>query len=89
VALQGAGRPEATSLLATVSYAGFLLGPVYVGLCSEAAGLRGSMLAVAGLCAAMLALTPVLLRIRQRLIGSSPTGDDPQSTRNPQADRHV
>ncbi|MEC5180227.1 MFS transporter [Arthrobacter sp. CG_A4] len=82
-------RGRATSLLATVSYAGFLLGPVYVGLWSEAAGLRGSMLAVAGLCAALLVLTPVLLRSCQRLIGSSPTGEDPQSTRNPQEDRHV
>ncbi|WP_458113563.1 MFS transporter [Arthrobacter sp. R1-13] len=60
-------RGRATSLLATVSYLGFLLGPVYVGLWSEAAGLRGAMLAVAGLCAALLALTPVLLPICQRL----------------------
>lgn len=60
-------RGRATSLLATVSYLGFLLGPVYVGLWSEAAGLRGAMLAVAGLCAALLVLTPVLLPICQRL----------------------
>lgn len=71
---------RATSLLATVSYLGFLLGPVYVGLWSEAAGLRGSMLAVAGLCAALLALTPVVVRICQRLIDSSPTRDDPRFT---------
>jgi len=82
-------RGRATSLLATVSYLGFLLGPVYVGLWSEAAGLRGSMLAVAGLCTALLALTPVLLRICQRLIDSSPTRDDLQVIRNPQEDRHV
>jgi MFS family permease len=80
---------RATSLLATVSYLGFLLGPVYVGLWSETAGLRGSMLAVAGLCAALLALTPVLLRICQRLIDSSPTRDNPEFIRNPQEDRHV
>lgn len=60
-------RGRATSLLATVSYLGFLLGPVYVGLGSEAAGLRGAMLAVAGLCAALLVLTPVLLPICQHL----------------------
>jgi MFS family permease len=80
---------RATSLLATVSYLGFLLGPVYVGLWSETTGLRGSMLAVAGLCAALLALTPVLLRIRQRLIDSCPTGDDRHFIRNPQEDPHV
>lgn len=80
---------RATSLLATVSYLGFLLGPVYVGLWSEATGLRGSMLAVAGLCAALLALTPVLVRICQRLIGSSLSRDDLQFIRNPQEDRHV
>ena len=61
-------RGRATSLLATVSYLGFLLGPVYVGLWSEAAGLRGSMLAVAGLCVALLALILVLLPICQRLL---------------------
>jgi MFS family permease len=82
-------RGRATSLLTTVSYTGFLLGPVYVGVWSETAGLRGAMLAVAGLCAVMVALTPVLLRICQRLIGSSPTGDDPQSIRNALEDRHV
>ncbi len=64
-------RGRATSLLATVSYLGFLLGPAYVGLWSEAAGLRGAMLAVAGLCAALLALTPVLLPIFQRLSAST------------------
>lgn len=59
-------RGRATSLLATVSYLGFLLGPVYVGLWSEAAGLRGSMMAVAGLCAVLLALILILLPICQR-----------------------
>ena len=57
-----ATRGRATSLLATVSYLGFLLGPVYVGLWSEAAGLRGAMLAVAALGGLLLALAPVLLR---------------------------
>ena len=82
-------RGRATSLLATVSYLGFLLGPVYVGLWSEAAGLRGSMLAVAGLCVALLALTPVLLRTCQRHIGSSPMRDDLQFIPNTQEDRHA
>lgn len=82
-------RGRATSLLATVSYLGFLLGPVYVGLWSDTAGLRGSMLAVAGLCAALLTLTPILLRILKRIIDSSPTRDDLQFIQNPQEDRHV
>ena len=69
-------RGRATSLLATVSYLGFLLGPIYVGLWSEAAGLRGSMLAVAGLCAVLLALTPVLLPICRRLSLSSSSVDE-------------
>lgn len=81
-------RGRATSLLATVSYLGFLLGPVYVGLWSEAAGLRGAMMAVAGLCAALLVLSPVLLRIRQRHIGTPPR-DDLQVIQHPHADRLV
>ncbi len=67
-----ATRGRATSLLTTISYLGFLLGPVYVGLWSEAAGLRAAMAAIAALCAVLLALTPVLLRIRQNLIYSAP-----------------
>lgn len=59
-----AARGRATSLLATVSYLGFLLGPVYVGLWSEAAGLRGAMFAVAAVGGVLLVLAPVLLRRR-------------------------
>ncbi|WAP50609.1 MFS transporter [Arthrobacter sp. ATA002] len=57
-----ATRGRATSLLATVSYLGFLLGPVYVGLWSESAGLRGAMIAVAALGALIFFLAPPLLR---------------------------
>jgi MFS family permease len=57
-----AAQGRATSWLAAVSYLGFLLGPVYVGLWSEAAGLRGAMIAVAALGALLLTLAPVLLR---------------------------
>ena len=57
-----AAQGRATSLLATVSYLGFLLGPVYVGLWSEAAGLRGAMIAVAALGTLLFFLAPVLLR---------------------------
>jgi MFS family permease len=56
-------RGRATSVVTTVSYLGFLLGPVYVGLCSEAAGLRGAMMAVAALAVALVVCTPILLRL--------------------------
>jgi MFS family permease len=53
-------RGRATSLVTTVSYLGFLLGPVYVGLWADGAGLRGAMVAVGGLAAWLFVLTPVL-----------------------------
>ncbi|MFB9317494.1 MFS transporter [Cryptosporangium minutisporangium] len=56
-------RGRATSILTTVSYLGFLLGPVYVGLWADAVGLRGAMIAVAVLGAALFVLAPVLLRV--------------------------
>jgi len=46
-----------------VSYLGFLLGPVYVGLLADATGLRGAMAAVAALAVALFILTPALLRL--------------------------
>jgi MFS family permease len=56
-------RGRATSLVTTVSYLGFLLGPVYVGLWADAAGLRGAMVAVAALGVGLFVLTPALLRL--------------------------
>ncbi|MEU9843723.1 MFS transporter [Actinomadura sp. NPDC048032] len=56
-------RGRATSVVTTVSYLGFLAGPVYVGLWAEAVGLRGAMVAVAALAVVLFALTPVLLRL--------------------------
>ncbi|GAA0344198.1 MFS transporter [Actinoallomurus spadix] len=56
-------RGRATSIVGTVSYMGFLLGPVYVGLWADATGLRGAMVAVAALAAALTALTAPLLRL--------------------------
>ena len=56
-------RGRATSIVTTVSYLGFLLGPVYVGLLADATGLRGAMAAVAALAAALFILTPALLRL--------------------------
>ncbi|MEV3924843.1 MFS transporter [Actinomadura coerulea] len=55
-------RGRATSVVTTVSYLGFLAGPVYVGLWADAVGLRGAMVAVAALAVVLLVLTPVLLR---------------------------
>jgi MFS family permease len=56
-------RGRATSVVTTVSYLGFLTGPVYVGLWADAVGLRGAMVAVAALAVALFALTPALLRL--------------------------
>jgi predicted MFS family arabinose efflux permease len=61
--VEEAYRGRATSIVGTVSYLGFLLGPVYVGLWADATGLRGAMVAVAALAAALFALTPPLLRL--------------------------
>jgi predicted MFS family arabinose efflux permease len=56
-------RGRATSIVTVVSYLGFLLGPVYVGLWAAATGLRGAMIAVAALGAALAALTLPLLSL--------------------------
>jgi predicted MFS family arabinose efflux permease len=56
-------RGRATSVVTTVSYLGFLLGPVYVGLWADAVGLRGAMLAVAALAVGLFVLAPALLRL--------------------------
>lgn len=62
-------RGRATSVVTTVAYLGFLLGPVYVGLWADGVGLRGAMLAVAGVGLLLLLLTPTLLRLAQRAPG--------------------
>jgi MFS family permease len=56
-------RGRATSTVTTVSYLGFLLGPVYVGMLADATGMRGAMVAVAALGVALFVLTPVLFRL--------------------------
>ena len=56
-------RGRATALVTTVSYLGFLLGPVYFGLWSQATDLRGAMLAVAAIGVALSALSMPLLRL--------------------------
>jgi MFS family permease len=72
-------RGRATSIVTTVSYLGFVLGPVYVGVWADAAGLRGAMLAVAALALVLVALAPPLLRISGL--------DEPTPTRGPAATR--
>jgi MFS family permease len=64
-------RGRATSIVTTVSYLGFLVGPVYVGAWADAVGLRGAMVAVAALAVILLILTPALLRLSGLLIGPS------------------
>jgi MFS family permease len=54
-------RGTATSVVTTVSYLGFLAGPVYVGRWAEAVGLSGAMLAVAALAAGLAVLAAATL----------------------------
>jgi MFS family permease len=63
-------RGRATSVVSTVSYLGFLLGPVYVGAVADAAGLRGAMIAVAALAAALFVLAPLLFRLSGFTVGA-------------------
>jgi predicted MFS family arabinose efflux permease len=56
-------RGRATSLLTTVSYLGFLLGPVYVGFWAGTMGLRAAMLAIAGLGITLFLIAAPLLRL--------------------------
>jgi predicted MFS family arabinose efflux permease len=65
-------RGRATSIVTTVSYLGFLVGPVYVGLMAGATGLRGAMVAVAGLAITLFVLTPTLLRLSRLSLSRSP-----------------
>ena len=60
--VEPARRGRATSLVTSISYLGFLLGPVYVGQWADATGLRGAMLAVAALAAALVLSARTLLR---------------------------
>ena len=72
-------RGRATSIVTVVSYLGFLLGPVYVGLWSAAAGLRGAMVAVAALGLALAALTvPLLALSRYAVTPGARAGDRPR-----------
>ncbi|MFG1927858.1 MFS transporter [Cryptosporangium sp. NPDC048952] len=67
-------RGRATSIVTVVSYLGFLLGPVYVGLWASATSLRGAMIAIAALGVALAALTLPLLTLSRYTI-TSPTAE--------------
>jgi MFS family permease len=56
-------RGRAVSVVTTVSYLGFLAGPVYVGLWAGTVGLRAAMVAVMALAVCLVVLTPALLRL--------------------------
>ena len=55
-------RASAISIVATIAYAGFLAGPVYVGLFADVGGLPTAMIAVAALATLLAAATPLILR---------------------------
>lgn len=61
-----AQRGRATSAMTAISYIGFILGPVYVGLLSTFTGMRGSMVGVATLAVIFAVLAPLLLARRNR-----------------------
>jgi MFS family permease len=61
-AVPDARRGTATSVVTTVSYLGFIAGPVYVGMWAGAIGLPGAMLAVAALAVGLAFLAGAALR---------------------------
>lgn len=68
-------RARATSTITIIAYTGFLAGPAYVALTSDAFGLRGAMIAVAALTAVMAVLTPLVLRRRRDLATLTPDAE--------------
>ena len=64
-------RGAATSVVTSVAYLGFLVGPAYVGAWAAATGLPGAMLAVAGLAAGLALLAGPGLRATRRGARSS------------------
>jgi MFS family permease len=85
--LRESHRGRGTSLVSTVSYVGFLLGPVYVGLWSSLAGLRVAMLAVGALPLLIVALVhPVLRTLADRTATTAPASAE--ALRSPPRRRH-
>lgn len=62
-------RGRATSIVTTAAYLGFILGPVYVGLWSEAVGLRGAFAAIAVLGLVLALVANPLLRASGFVLG--------------------
>jgi len=71
-------RGTATSVVTSVSYLGFLAGPVYVGTWAGAVGLPGAMLAVAALAAALALVVAPVLRAIAPPAGSLTCGRPPE-----------
>jgi MFS family permease len=61
--------------VATTSYLGFVLGPVYMGLLADVVGLRGAMVGVAVLVGAFALLAPAVTRDRPPAAGDAPGAD--------------
>jgi MFS family permease len=80
-----ASRGRATSIVTVVSYLGFLLGPVYVGLWASTTGLRGAMLAVGALGVALTVLTLPLLALSRYAVTPPPAAHHAAEARIPTA----
>ena len=76
---------RASPIVTVVSYLGFLLGPVYVGLWASATGLRGVMIAVAALGLALAALTLPLLALSRYAVTPRPAANHAGETGVPSA----
>ncbi len=61
--------------MATTSYLGFVLGPVYMGLLADVVGLRGAMVGVAVLVGAFALLALAVTRDRPPAEGDAPGAD--------------
>jgi hypothetical protein len=57
-----AGRGAAVSIVTTIAYLGFLVGPAAVGLLANATTLRTSLAAVAGVALTLAILAPASAR---------------------------
>jgi MFS family permease len=78
-------RGQATSIISTVAYIGFLLGPVYVGYWAGVSGLRGAMLAIAVVGAALAVLAIPALRLSGFVIRIGRQADLPSASSLPVA----
>lgn len=82
-------RGRATSIVTTVSYLGYLLGPAYVGLWASGTGLRGAMIAIAALGLALAALTLPLLVLSRDAVTSRPAAHRSDEAATPPSRQHL